>query len=433
MKLTRVEKIYLYLLMIIFAGIVVHAPLTVVLETLLPKYSLLIKSWKEIIMVISLGLMIYIVSRHGMWKDLWNEWILRLIAFFGLLHVILLGVMYQGLAAAAAGMAIDLRYFLYFVLVYVAMRIAPSWRGRMVKIGIIGAAVVVGFATIQLFLPKDVLAYIGYNKNTIIPYLTVDKNPHFIRENSTLRGPNPLGAYSVIVVAFLAALWARKRELFNSTTFCITTAVFAVCALVGVWVSYSRSALVAAILAVGVVLTALYIRKLTPKLWITIGIVIVILSSGLFAFKDSGFVSNVLLHKNPHGGSATVSNTGHILSLQNGWKQLTEQPFGAGIGSTGSASLFGGAPEIIENQFLFVAHESGWLGLGLFLSILLLLMKNLWARRSDWLALGAFASGIGLAAIGVLLPVWVDDTVSIVWWGLAALALGGEYARHKAK
>jgi hypothetical protein len=50
-------------------------------------------------------------------------------------------------------------------------------------------------------------------------------------------------------------------------------------------------------------------------------------------------------------------------------------------------------------------------------------MIRLWQRRTDWLALGLFSSGIGLALIGLLLPVWVDDTVSIVWWGLAAVAI----------
>jgi hypothetical protein len=50
-------------------------------------------------------------------------------------------------------------------------------------------------------------------------------------------------------------------------------------------------------------------------------------------------------------------------------------------------------------------------------------MMRLWRKRSDWLALGVFAGGISLAIIGLLLPVWVDDTVSIIWWGMAAIAL----------
>jgi cyanate permease len=89
-------------------------------------------------------------------------------------------------------------------------------------------------------------------------------------------------------------------------------------------------------------------------------------------------------------------------------------------------------PLIIENQYLFVAHEAGWLGLILFLMIFIGVMNRLWQLRTNWLALGVFASGLGLAIIGLLLPVWVDDTVAIVWWGLAAFIIGGgEYERHQ--
>jgi hypothetical protein len=52
-----------------------------------------------------------------------------------------------------------------------------------------------------------------------------------------------------------------------------------------------------------------------------------------------------------------------------------------------------------------------------------MLVVKLMETANDWLALGVFASGIGLAIVGIFLPVWTDDTVSIIWWGLAALAL----------
>ena len=51
--------------------------------------------------------------------------------------------------------------------------------------------------------------------------------------------------------------------------------------------------------------------------------------------------------------------------------------------------------------------------------------------RHGALSLGVFASGCGLAIVGLLLPVWVDDTVSIIWWGLAGVAIGGTY--HHAR
>ena len=78
---------------------------------------------------------------------------------------------------------------------------------------------------------------------------------------------------------------------------------------------------------------------------------------------------------------------------------------------------------IIENQYLFVAHENGWIGLALFLMITYYVLVGLWKRRAAWLALAVSASGVGIAIAGLFLPVWVDDTVSIIWWGLAAIAL----------
>ena len=128
------------------------------------------------------------------------------------------------------------------------------------------------------------------------------------------------------------------------------------------------------------------------------------------------------------------SNDGHWSSLVHGTERLLVQPFGAGIGSTGSASLFGDQNVVIENQYLFTAHEAGWLGLVLFVAIFVIIMLRLWRGRRDWLSIGVFASGIGLALVGVIQPVWVDDTVSIVWWGLAAIALaGGTYVRKSTK
>jgi hypothetical protein len=77
----------------------------------------------------------------------------------------------------------------------------------------------------------------------------------------------------------------------------------------------------------------------------------------------------------------------------------------------------------------------GWLGLILFVFIFITVLIRLWKKRADWLCLGLLASGIGLAFIGLLQPVWVDDAVSLVWWGLVAIALAGEdmYERKKTK
>lgn len=433
MKASKLEKLFVALLLVVFGGIVIHAPLSVGIGTLFPDLSLSVKVWKELILVACIPLAITIVTRRKLWGELLGDWLFRVILVFAGLHFLLIPLFYQGAASTAAGLAIDLRYVLFFTLVYTAVRVLPGYRRWFVRIGVAGAFVVVGFAALQLFLPPDILSHIGYGKDTIQPYLTVDKNPNFIRENSTLRGPNPLGAYAGIVLAASAAFWVRKRSWLDSRRRKFAYALLAVCAGTALWVSYSRSALVAGIFGVVLVLVAAYARKLPARMWIVMIAVVVAVVGGLALARDSYFVSNVLLHENPNGGSAISSNDDHVESLTTGWSQFLQHPLGEGIGSTGSASLFGGAHDVVENQYLFVAHEAGWLGLGLFMTIFVLVMIRLWNRRQDWLALGVFASGIALAGIGLLLPVWADDTVSIVWWGIAAAALGGKHARFKAK
>ena len=428
MKLAWLTSVYAVILLIIFGGIVVHAPLTVWLGTVFPDYSPLIKSWKEILMIPAALLAGVLVTRQGLWRELGRDWLFRLIVAYALLHIVLAIILPQDTLAQLAGFAIDLRYMLFFGLVYVLIRLAPQWRKQIVYVGAIGAVIVVGFATLQLFLPKDTLSYIGYSKQTIAPYLTVDENPDFIRYSSTLRGPNPLGAYAGIVLGMITALLVRRKLPLERKKVLWATVAITACSLVAAWINYSRSALVAAIVTVLIVLGVTMLRRMSRRAWLAVGVVFVILAGSLAAAWESNFVSNVILHENPTTGAEVSSNDGHVESLIFGVGRLVAQPFGAGIGSTGSASLYdddeGGV--IIENQYLYIAHETGWLGLALFVAIFGLIMVRLWRARDDWLALGVFASGVGTALIGLLLPVWADDTVAIVWWALAATALGGE-------
>jgi hypothetical protein len=430
-QLPIIDRLYLVILLVIFGGIVLHAPLSVGLGTLFPNYDLLIKSWKEILMGVALVLVGVIVWREKRF-DILKEPLMVGLQIYAGLHVLSLIVFRNGLQAILAGLMIDLRYILFFTLVYLAVRLFPQFRRPFIRVGIIGAVIVVGFALLQVFiLPADVLKYIGYNVHNIAPYLTVDQNHQYIRINSTLRGPNPLGAYAVIVLASLGAwLIGKKPKIVRHRAFIV--AVLLLGGIVALWASYSRSALIAAVVAGVVLLSVTALPKLGRRAWIVAAVIVFAIAGGLVATSKTSVVSNVLLHENPTGGSSVNSNEGHLSSLQDGLLMFVREPFGSGVGSTGSASFMTSAPLIIENQYLFVAHEVGWLGLILFLMIFIGVMSRLWQLRTNWLALGVFASGLGLAIIGLLLPVWVDDTVAIVWWGLAAFIIGGgEYERHQ--
>lgn len=419
-KLGRLDWLFVGTLLVVFAGIILHAPLTVWLSSLFPYAELIIKSWKEILLLVASVCAGIILFRKKQWSILKNPLILLVLAYAAL-HLMLVPLSWQGVQSALAGLIIDLRYLLFFVLVYIAITLYPALRKQFIVTFFVGAFVVAAFALLQVFvLPPDILKYIGYSKETISPFLTVDENPEFVRINSTFRGPNPLGAYAGIVLALLFAYWLRAKQ--SSVRRPVAAiSVILLGSFVALWASYSRSALVAAFVAIAIIFAVTIAKKFSRKIWMLIVVIALVIGGTVLVFRDSSFVSNVLLHENATTGADTNSNDGHVESLQDGVSRMIRQPLGGGIGSTGSASLLGDEPLIIENQYLFIAHESGWIGLGLFIAISRRVLKAAWQRRKDWLALGVFASGIGLALIGLLLPVWVDDTVSIIWWGLAAV------------
>ncbi len=422
------QPLLFLLLLAVLVGVVFHAPLTVWMGTLLPDASDLLKAWKEAVLLLAVLLVSYEITVRRKWRELCELWPLRLGTIYVVLHVVVLAWQWQGVVPAAVGLLIDIRFVVFFMVMYAALRLHPMWR-RPLLIGSMAAAMVsLGFAVLQVtVLPHDILTHIGYDKDiTTAPYLTVDQNYDFVRINGTLRGPNPLGAYAAIIGSLVAALLLMvQRERLRAVSRYAPALLWVtlVCALVALWYSYSRSALVAGVGALGFVVGAYGVRRAPRATFAAAGVMLMALTLALVVFWQTAFVQNVILHTNPEGGSSVGSNDEHVASLETGWTRLLKQPLGAGIGSTGSASLYGAEPVIIENQLLFIAHEVGWLGVLLFLILYGTLLYHLWLRRHDWLAVGLLASGGALVLIGIVLPVWVDDTVAMVWWGLTGVAL----------
>ncbi len=425
MKRRTLERVIALGLLIIWGLIVLHAPLTVLLVS--HGAPVWIKAWKEILMVLIAVLLLIHAIRLKKLQMFLRDPILWAVAAYGLVNLIMALCSSTGLSAIYAGLAINLRYVLFFGLVYVFITLHPRYRLMFWRVGLIGAGIVIGFAVLQLVLPHDILKYLGYSKDTIAPYLTVDENPAYIRENSTLRGPNPLGAYAgsvaILTVAYVTARWRQLRA--NSRHMLLAAGVF-IASLIALWVSYSRSALLAAIVGITLIMIVKVASRITRQHWAALILTTLVLVCVGWAIRDTSFVHNVILHDNPTTGANVDSNAGHLSSLQDGIARMIAQPFGAGVGSTGSASLLSDEGVIIENQYLMIAHEVGWLSLGLFVWLYYVVMVALWRRRASWLGLGVWACGISLALIGLVLPVWVDDTVSIVWWGLAALVIATE-------
>ena len=419
------DRIIIGLLVAIMALIVIHAPLSVFIGSKIPVLALGIKAWKEIVMVIAVLL---VMIRYGqrLVRDFRRDPLIVLCGLYVVLHIALALPAANGGLAAIAGLMVDLRYIVYFVLVYVVTRYNPRYRAWLWHTAAIGVAVVLGFLLAQFVLPVDFLKYLGYNETTIAPYMLVDMNPAFVRY-STLRGPNPLGAYAIIVVSVAAAWWLMRMKKLRDRWWLALPAFYSVVGLVAAWVSYSRSALVAAAGSIGLVVVLRFGCRVSRRVWLASIGTMIACAAGLYLIRNTEFFHTVIIHDNSAIGTHVTSNDDHAESLSAGIMRMAQQPLGAGVGTTGSAAAYGSTPYIIENQYVMVAHEVGWLGLVLFMVIYVLVLHGLWRQRRQWYAVGLWASGIGLAFVGIVLPVWADDTVSIVWWGLAAAICSKNY------
>lgn len=420
------DRIIIGLLVAIMALIVIHAPLSVFIGSKIPVLALGIKAWKEIVMVIAVLL---VMIRYGqrLVRDFRRDPLIVLCGLYVVLHIALALPAANGGLAAIAGLMVDLRYIVYFVLVYVVTRYNPRYRAWLWHTAAIGVAVVLGFLLAQFVLPVDFLKYLGYNETTIAPYMLVDMNPAFVRYNSTLRGPNPLGAYAIIVVSVAAAWWLMRMKKLRDRWWLALPAFYSVVGLVAAWVSYSRSALVAAAGSIGLVVVLRFGCRVSRRVWLASIGTMIACAAGLYLIRNTEFFHTVIIHDNSAIGTHVTSNDDHAESLSAGIMRMAQQPLGAGVGTTGSAAVYGSTPYIIENQYVMVAHEVGWLGLAMFTVIYTLVLRGLWRQRRQWYAVGLWASGIGLAFVGIVLPVWADDTVSIVWWGLAAAICSKNY------
>lgn len=415
MQWPKLHRVIALLLLVILAGLVVHAPLSVWLTSFgFPDY---VKAWKEVTLGIA-GLMLAFLIVKDRRYDLSRDNIVYLIGFYAVIHIISALLSETGRMAILAGLLIDLRYVGYFLVVYLFLRMYPSYKAMFVKTAIISGFVVVAFSAIQLVLPADTLSVIGYGPSTIKPYILLDDNPDYVRINGTMRGPNPLGAFAMGVFIFsLAYATTTKRK--NK----YLLGLFMILSLSALWFSYSRSAVLGLIVGVACLIAVKYSRKISRSQAILIALGFIFVGLTGYLLKDTSMFQSVILHDSPDTGAHITSDQAHASSLRDGLLRLIHQPFGAGIGSTGSASLLSAEPIIIENQYLMIAHEVGWLGLAVFIAIWSAIIYRLWQRRREWLALAVMASGLGLVVIGLVWPVLTDDPVAIIWWGLAGVAI----------
>jgi O-antigen ligase len=206
-----------------------------------------------------------------------------------------------------------------------------------------------------------------------------------------------------------------------------TLAVFGIAALIVLYFTYSRSAYIGAALTIFGI-GWLSIKSSRAKRWLLlVAAAVCVLGGGTaLLLRHNARFEDTFFHTSQLSRSPQSSNQNRTSALQSGVHDVLHEPFGRGPGTAGPASVHNNHPaRISENYYLQIGQETGWLGLGLFIVINILVAKELWQRRGerDCLALALFASLIGLTFVNLLSHAWADDTLAYLWWGLAGIAL----------
>jgi len=411
------------LVMVVLLLMPLHAFLTVWGASLIGHYTAL-RLWKEALLTLCcVGLVYLVVVDRTIRGHALTRLLVWLVVLYALVNLVWGAVAYQrhdlDLKALGYGLIVDLRFPAFFLVTWAAAlrtgRLRASWQ----RLVLWPAVVVVAFGLLQaLVLPYDFLAHFGYGPKTIPAYETINSNIHYLRIASTLRGANPLGAYLVVPISVLTVLIARGQRK-------LPYLLLLAGALGALYFSFSRSAWFAAALSVGLaVLLSQRSRGVQLRLLSLAALVVIVTGSLLLVLHNNVRFQNIAFHTQAHSAVATTSDEGHAAALRGGLRDVAHNPFGAGPGSAGPASIYNNHPaRIAENFYVQVGQETGWLGLLLFLMINAGVGYLLWLRRTDPLALSLFVSLIGLTFINLLSHAWADDTLAYVWWGLAGIAM----------
>lgn len=429
MKLSLLEPISLY----IFLGLLAYMPLHILASTWIGTsfhVLALAKVAKDGVLVVGF-VCVFLASVHQPWfYKLLKDKLVWLILAFGLLNVILAVFRPADQDAETLGLVYNTRFFLFFIYAILLGSIyeARYLRREAVKIVMAIGAIVLFFGIIQYtILPDDALSRLGYaRQNGVLPAFFIDEKPDLERVMSTLRDPNSLGSYIIIIGSLALSYLIRSRNLQVRKITIWLSALSILC----LWFTFSRSAWLGFVLSV-FVLGIFWAKnqKLTEstrrRLILGAGTLSIVGLLGLLALRNTYFVQNVIFHAD----KSTVLEDPNQLRIRF-WKEsvrdLARNPMGHGPGTAGLASIRNDKQGVTlnENYYLQMAHELGILGLLIFLTILGTVGWRLSGLSvSDTLALGLFASFIGLALTNFLVHIWANEAVAYTWWGLAGLVL----------
>ncbi|HET8992049.1 MAG TPA: O-antigen ligase family protein [Candidatus Saccharimonadales bacterium] len=411
------------LAMVLVIGVSFQGFLTVFAAHLFGHYTAF-RLWDEVILLLCTVGSIYLIltDRKIRFNTLYRRLVWLILGYISL-NIILGLVAYSDhnvtLKALGYGLIVNLRYLIFFLVTWSLSLRLSKLRNSWQKMVLWPAGIVILFGLLEiLILPHNFLSHFGYSNATIPPFETINSNSKFIRIESTLRGANPLGAYMILPLSLLFMYLLRSKKVEPKQV------LFFVCGLVVLLFSFSRSAWLGVFLSLAYILiTSELARRYKKQLLGSLGVLIVILLGLFIGLRNNPTFQNYVYHTQSNSAVKTTSDQQHSIALSSGLKDVLNQPLGRGPGTSGPASLYNHHDRNPEDYYLQIAEEDGWLGIVLFILIIVGVGYILWLRHDDPLSVFLLASLIGISVTNLLLYAWSDDTLAYIWWGLAGIAM----------
>ena len=158
MQLNRLSKLTTGLVALALFGVCFQAPIAVFADTSFSSFSLIIKSWKEILFGVAAIILIFIIWQKKLQYELYTDKLIWVCLAVAALNVFLLAILPNNQLSEVAALIINLRIYLAFIVCYILVKIYPPAKKILLKSIGAGIALVCIIALLQAtILPKDLM------------------------------------------------------------------------------------------------------------------------------------------------------------------------------------------------------------------------------------------------------------------------------------
>jgi hypothetical protein len=352
------------------------------------------------------------------------------LVFLAIVGVYLLVPQLGAQSAPLGARVLALRTNAVFVALFLAARrlsLDTRWRRRLVV-----AAVAVGAvsASVMLF---EALASDTWNR-LLVDHIGVQRyraeiigaavnDPSDVRFYNAVAGRqivragslqlSPLTAGFYLLLPFSLALASASRRSDRPARYA-TAGLLAV----GILLTFTRSAILGAVVVVCVFVTSRRTSTFRTRLVVATAVATV-------AFLPFGITATLGARATAAASSEDASTADHLAAFGEGVTTLVREPLGLGLGANpDTAARFRSRGVTSENSFLQVGNELGLPALLVFGAFLVLAISRTRTHPADHDALsdGAHGALVGLVVGSFFLHVWNDFTVSWTAWMFVGLA-----------